>query len=111
MSDLSPNPITIISIIHLLVSPFFFLVPSHSCDLLEDPLPSLSQYGSVSAPPDDEDLEFDDSTSGFTFIIGEFLCFSSQFHSLFDILMSYFHVLLQHIYSHGKDCTGSFVIR
>ena len=58
MSDLSPEPITVISVIHLLVSPFFFPVPSHSCDPLEDPLPSLSQYGSVSAPPDDEDLEF-----------------------------------------------------
>ena len=58
MSDLSPDPITVISVIHLLVSPFFFPVPSHSCDPLEDPLPSLSQYGSVSAPPDDEDLEF-----------------------------------------------------
>ena len=58
MSDLSPDPITVISIIPLLVSPFFCPVPSHSCDPLEDPLPSLSQYGSVSAPPDDEDLEF-----------------------------------------------------
>ena len=58
MSDLSLDPITVIYIIHLLVSPFFFPVPSHSCDPLEDPLPSLSQYGFVSAPPDDEDLEF-----------------------------------------------------
>ena len=58
MSDLSPNPITVISIIHLLVSPFFCPVPSHSYDPLEHPLPSLSQYGSVSASPDDEDLEF-----------------------------------------------------
>ena len=57
MFDL-PDPITFISIIHLLVSPFFGPIPSHSCDLLEDPLPSLSQYGSVSAPPDDEYLEF-----------------------------------------------------
>ena len=58
MSKLLPDPITVISVIHLLVSPFFCPVPSHSCDPLEDPLPSLSQYGSVSAPPDDEDLEF-----------------------------------------------------
>ena len=58
MSDLSPDPITVISVLHLFVSPFFCPVPSHSCDPLEDPLPSLSQYGSVSAPPDDEDLEF-----------------------------------------------------
>ena len=58
VSDLSPDPITIISVIHLLVSTFFCPVPSHSCDPLEDLLPSLSQYGSVSALPDDEDLEF-----------------------------------------------------
>ena len=58
MSDLSPDPITVISVIHLLVSPFFCPVPSHSCDLLEDLLPSLSHYGSVSVFPDDEDLEF-----------------------------------------------------
>ena len=55
--DLSPDPITIISVIHLLVSTFFCPVPSHSCDPLEDLLPSLSQYGSVSVPPDDDDLE------------------------------------------------------
>ena len=54
MSDLSLDPITVISVIHLLASPFFFPVPSHSCD----PLPSLSQYGSVSTPPDEEDIEF-----------------------------------------------------
>ena len=35
-----------------------FPVPSHSCDPLEDLLPSLSQHGSVSVLPDDEDLEF-----------------------------------------------------
>jgi len=58
MSDLSPNPITVISVIHLLVSPFFCPVPSHSCDPLEDLLPSLSQYGSASVHSDDEDLEF-----------------------------------------------------
>ena len=58
MSDLSPDPITVISVIHLLVSPFFFPVPSHSCDPLEDLLRSLSQYGSILVPPDDDDLEF-----------------------------------------------------
>ena len=57
MSDLSPDPIIVISVIHLLVSLFFCPVPSHSCDPLEDLLPSLSQYGSVSALPDEEDLE------------------------------------------------------
>ena len=51
---------------------------------------------------------FDDGTLGFTIITGELLCFSCQFHSLSDILLSSFHVRLQHIYSHGKDCTGSF---
>ena len=58
MSDLSPDPITVISVIPLLVSPFFCPVPSHSCDLLEDLLPSLSQHGSILVLPDDEDLEF-----------------------------------------------------
>ena len=41
-----------------LVSPFLFPVPSHSCDPLEDLFPSLSQHGSISVLPDDEDLEF-----------------------------------------------------
>ena len=58
VSDISPDPITVISVIHFLVSPFFCPVPSHSCDPLEDLLPSLSQYGSVSVPPDDEYLDF-----------------------------------------------------
>ena len=47
-----------LSYLLLLVSPFLYPVPSHSCDPLEDLLPSLSQYGSTSALPDDEDLEF-----------------------------------------------------
>ena len=34
-------------ICYLFVSPFFFPIPSHSCDPLEDLLPSLSQHGSV----------------------------------------------------------------
>ena len=42
MSDLSLDPLIVISVIHLLMSPLFFLVPSHSCDPLEDPFPSLS---------------------------------------------------------------------
>ena len=48
------------SLLYLLciVSPFFCSVPSHSCDPLEDLLPSLSQHGSISVLPDDEDLEF-----------------------------------------------------
>ena len=41
-----------------LVSPFLYLVPSHSYDPLEDLFPSLSQYGSASALLDDEDLDF-----------------------------------------------------
>ena len=35
---------------------------------------------------------FDDGTLGFTTIIGELLCFSCQFHLLFDILLSSSHV-------------------
>ena len=52
--------ISIPSLLYLLsiVSPFFGPVPSHSCDPLEDLLPSLSHHGSVSVLPDDEDLEF-----------------------------------------------------
>ena len=45
-------------ICYLFVSTFFCPVPSHSCDPLEDLLPSLSHHGSVSVLPDDEDLEF-----------------------------------------------------
>ena len=57
MSDLSPDPIIVMSVIYLCL-PFFCPVPSHSCDPLEDLLPSLSQHGSISALPDNEDLEF-----------------------------------------------------
>ena len=48
------------SLLYLLsiVSPFFFLVPSHSCDPLDYLSPSLSQHVFVSVLPDDEDLEF-----------------------------------------------------
>ena len=52
--SLIPSLLSLLSI----VSPFFCPVPSHSCDLLEDLLPSLSQHGSISVLPDDEDLEF-----------------------------------------------------
>ena len=54
---------------------------------------------------------FDDGTLGFTIIIGELLFFSCQFHLLIDNLLSPFHVRLQHFYSHGMDCTGSFGFR
>ena len=47
-----------LSYLILLVSPFLYLVPSHSCDSLEDLLPSSSQYGFSSALLDDEDREF-----------------------------------------------------
>ena len=47
-----------LSYLLLLAFPFLYPVPSHSCDPLEDLLPSLSQYGSASALPDDEYLEF-----------------------------------------------------
>ena len=46
------------SICYLFVSPFLCPVPSHSCDPLEDLLPSISPHGSVSALPEDDDLEF-----------------------------------------------------
>ena len=52
---------------------------------------------------------FDNGTLGFTIIFGEILCFSCQFHLLFENLLNPFLVRLQHIYSHGLDCTGSFV--
>ena len=57
MFDLYPDPIIVISVIYC-VSPFFCPVPSHSCDPLEDLLPSLSQHDSISVLPDDKDLEF-----------------------------------------------------
>ena len=47
-----------LSYLLLLVFPFLYPVPSHSCDPLEDLLPSLSQYGSTSTLPDDEDIDF-----------------------------------------------------
>ena len=78
-----------------ILSPFFCPVPSHSCDPLEDLFPSLSQYGSVSALPDDEDLDFDGSTSGFTFLIGEILCLVVNYHLLGDKLLNPLHVRLQ----------------
>ena len=55
-----PSYSLIPSLLYLLsiVSPFFFPVPSHSFDPLEDLWPSLSQHGFVSVLPDDEDLEF-----------------------------------------------------
>ena len=56
MSDLYPDPIIVISVITCVSLPY--PVPSHSCDPLEDLLPSLSQHGSVSVLLDDEDLEF-----------------------------------------------------
>ena len=40
-----------------LVSTFLYPIPSHSCDLLEDPFPSSSQYGFSSVIPEDKDLE------------------------------------------------------
>ena len=62
----------------LLVSPFLYPVPSHSCDPLEDLLPSLSQYGSASALLDDEDLEFWWLYLRIHFYFCEFLCLSCQ---------------------------------
>ena len=42
----------------LLVFTFSYTVPSHSCYLLEDPLPSSSQYGFSLVLPEDEYLAF-----------------------------------------------------
>ena len=42
----------------LLVFAFPYLVPSHSCDPLEDLFPSSSHHGFSSALPEDEDLDF-----------------------------------------------------
>ena len=47
-----------LSYLLLLVSPFLYPVPSHSCDPLEDIFPSSSQYGFTSALPDNKDLDF-----------------------------------------------------
>ena len=54
--NLIQSPLYLLSF--FFVSTFFCPVPSHSCDPLEDLLPSLSQHGSISVLPDDEDLEF-----------------------------------------------------
>ena len=51
---LIPSLLYLLSIVSLL----FYPVPSHSCDPLEDLLPSLSQHGSISLLPNDEHLEF-----------------------------------------------------
>ena len=76
--------------------PFFFPVPSHSCDPLEDLLPSLSQHGSVSALPDDADLEFltmvpQDSLSS---LVNSFASVV-DYHLLVDKLLNPLHVRLQ----------------
>ena len=67
-----------LSYLLLLMSPFLYLVPSHSCDPLEDLFPSLSQYGSASVLFDNEDLEFWRSYLRIHFHFCEFLCFSCQ---------------------------------
>ena len=56
MFDLYPDPIIVVSVIYCVS--LLFPVPSHSCDPLEDLLPSLSQHGSVLVFPEDEALEF-----------------------------------------------------
>ena len=78
------------------MSPLFFPVPSHSCDPLEDLLPSLSQHGSVSVLPDDEDLEFlmivlKDSLS---LLVNSFASVVN-YPLLIDKLLNPFHVRLQ----------------
>ena len=78
------------------MSPFFCLVPIHSCDPLEDLLPSLSQHGSISVLPDDKDLEFltivpQDSLSS---LVNSFASVV-DYHLLIDKLLNPFHVRLQ----------------
>ena len=90
----------------LLVSPFFYPVPSHSCDPLEDLLPSLSQYGSASALPDDEDLEFWRSYLGIHFwLIPLFQLSVITYLLTICWICSMFN--FNNIYLHGLDCTGS----
>ena len=51
---------------------------------------------------------FDDSTSGFTFIIGEFLCFSCRLSPIdWQTVESFPCSTSAYIYSHGLDCTSS----
>ena len=75
------------------MSPFLYLVPSHSCDPLEDLLPSSSQYGFSLALPDDEDLEFltivpQDSLLS---LVNSFASVD-DYHLFIDKLLNPFHV-------------------
>ena len=75
------------------MSTFLYPVPSHSCGPLEDLLPSSSQYGSASALPDDEDLEFltivpQDSLS---LLVNSFASVV-DYHLLVDNLLNPIHV-------------------
>ena len=91
----------------LLLSTILYPVPSHSCDPLEDLLSSLSQFVFSSALLDDEDLNLWWSY-GFTFIIGEFLCFSFQLSPIdWQTVESSPCSTSTYIYSHGLDCTSS----
>ena len=79
-----------------LVSPLLCPVPSHSCDPLEDLLPSLSQYSSASALSDDKDLDFltivpQDSLS----LLVSFFALVVNYHILVDNLLNPLHVRLQ----------------
>ena len=71
-----PDSVIILSDYYL--SFFPYPVPSHSCDQLEDLLPSSSQHGFSSVLLEDEDLEFWRWYLRIQFTIGEFLCFSCQ---------------------------------
>ena len=104
--------ILIPSLLYLLslVSPFLYPVPSHPCDPMEDLFPSLSQYGSTSILPDDEDVYFWRLYLRIHFhywwipflqlsIITYWLTIC-WIRSMFDF---------NNIYSHGLDFTGSLV--
>ena len=111
MSDLYPDPIIVVSVITCVS--FLYPVPSHSCDLLEDLFPSLSQYGFTSALPDDEDIEFWRSYLR--------IHFHSWWIPLLQLsIITYWLTIcwilsmfdFNNIYSHGLDCTvslGSFM--
>ena len=75
---------------------FPYPVPSHSCDPLEDLLPSSSQYGFSSAPLDDEDLELlmivpQDSLS----LLVNYFASVVNYHLLVENLLNPIHVQLQ----------------
>ena len=88
----------------LLVFSFPHIVPSHSCDPLEDLFPSSSQHGFSSAFLEEEDLEFWQWYPRFHFHHWWIpLLQLSDWQSVESAPCS----TSTYIYSHGLDCTGS----